>query len=351
MNILVLDFWFGKTHQRLNKRTIEILRRNNNVLATTYGGYYDSFTDDGKIQLINVKCRNRKTNKLFQRIQSVYNIIEAKKAVKNCSYDAILVTGYEVISVIVATWIFGTQCPLFLQYHQHIDQVVQGLKRRVFDMYKNRVHHVFLEEEYAEYFIKMTGVTKERVHVVHHPLLGEVIESGRSEGKDILGISSSNDDMLVEKIIELEKQEQKLEQYGCKMELRSAKSKYEGDKLCVDCSFLSAEEYEEKFNNAGTILVIPKKEEFIHRVSGTIYDAISAGKKVVGVDISIMRIMKSLAPSMFYTINENDNILERICELSILPIKESDVCKVRERHSDIALAKEYEDCFKELLIR
>ena len=344
MRILVVDFWFGVTHKRLNIRTIEVLSKVFDVTVTDYNRYYgDSLELKDKVKFIPVNCNNRTSNKITRRIREIKNIINTARAIRNVDYDAVLVTGYEVTCAFVASFLFRKNRPLVLQYHQHVDQVSNGLKRIIFSIYKNRMFHCFLEEEYADFFKTVTRVSDNRVFVVHHPILSEIRND--HEGNTILGISSSNDLDLIKKVIESEKKLHVLENNKIKLILRAKGIEYKSESIDVNNRFLSAEEYEKLFDDSDTILVAPKKQEFRHRVSGTIYDAIASGKKVLGIDISIMRIMKSIAPSMFYILNEND-LLNSIVEASKKKIVVSELENVRRRHSDEQLGKEYREMFE-----
>lgn len=346
MTILVLDFWFGQTHKRLNECTINILSLKNKVLVTNYNDYYLKLENNNNVKLLDVKCSNKVGNKVYRRIEAVYNIIQSKKVAADYEYDAVLITGYEVISVIAAVIFFGTQKPILLQYHQHIDQVSRGLKKIIFCMYKRKVHHVILEEEYADYFSRITGLDNKRVHVVHHPLLGDVDNATtKSNSKLILGISSSNDEKLVENIYKSIVENGQKQDFS--MHIRSKKYKYESEQLLIDNKFLNSDDYRELFDKANAILVIPPKGEFAHRVSGTIYDAIAAGKKVIGVDISIMRIMKRIAPSIFYIISE-DNLMESLNRAVMSELEQSDLERLRIRHSNLNLSNEYSVVFESI---
>lgn len=349
MKLLVLDFWFGKTHQRTNKRTIEILSKVTDLLVTNFNGYYERTETEDNIEYIEVKCHNQPTNKVRQRFRSMYNIFESWRAIKErTDYDAILVTGYEVISVAFMFLLYRTSKPIFLQYHQHVDEVGTRVKRLFFNSYKNRAHHIFLEESFADYFLKITHVDESRIHIVHHFIMDR-INDGNDGGNLILGISSSNDESMIERMIREEQEKHVLKDSGLRMHLRSRLYVFNDDYLKVDNEYLSAGEYKELFDSAGMVLVIPRKEEFEHRVSGLIYDALSSKKKVLGVDIEIMQIMNHYAPTMFYIIKDGENVIEAVRKCAGNRITEKDLKTIRERHSDDRIEDDYKKMFKKVI--
>lgn len=349
MKLLILDFWFGKTHQRTNKRTLQILSGISSLLVTNYKGYYENGDVDGNIEYIEVKCHNANTSKLRQRLRSMYNIYESWKAVKNrTDYDAILVTGYEVISVAFMFLLFKTDKPIFLQYHQHVDEVSNRVKRFFFNFYKEKAYHVFLEESFASFFKEITHVKANRIYVVHHFIMDKINEN-TNEGDLVLGISSSNDESVIERLIREERDNCLLKNNGIYMQLRSREHIFDDGYLKVDNNYLSAKEYKELYDTAGIILVIPKKEEFHHRVSGLIYDALSSGKKVIGINIEIMRIMNHYAPTMFYILDEGQSIVDLVNTVMKKRISDNDLQKIRRRHSDERIRVEYRKMFDQVL--
>lgn len=349
MKVLVLDFWFGQTHRRTNIHTLKILSDIGDVVATNFQDYYDVYRNNDKFELINVKCHNKKTSKFWQRFRSMYNIWQTWKAIRDRDdYDAVLVTGYEVISVALFSILYKQRIPIFLQYHQHIDQVDKPIKRIFFDFYKNRMHHVLLEEQFAEYFASVSGVSEERIHVVHHMMLGSV-EKKLSQSRFVLGIGGSNDERIVKKIIDEEKDTKSLFINGITVRLRSNQYHFKDENLQVDHDFLDAKDYKKLFDEAGVVLVIPRKEEYEHRVSGSIYDALSSGKKVIGVELRIMKIMNHYAPSMYYILRENEDLMEVIKKCLNEKIDKNDLVRIRRRHSDEALASDYREMFRRVL--
>lgn len=349
MKLLVVDFWFGNTHQRTNKRTLQILSRVADLLVANYDGYYDELTVQGNMELVEVRCHNQSTSKLKQRFRSVYNIYETWKVIKKrTDYDAILVTGYEVISIAFMRIIFRTKKPIFLQYHQHVDEVVVPIKRLFFNFYKNKYHHVFLEESFAEYFLKSTRTSPNKVHVVHHFIMDKIVDDSPPSNL-VLGISSSNDERIIENIIEAEKNKKFLENNGLKAMLRSSVYSFKNEYLNVENRYMDAQEYKQLFDMSDCVLVIPRKDYFQHRVSGLLYDALSSRKKVLGVDIEIMRIMNKIAPSMYYIIKDQDDLTDKILECANSEIDEKDLMRIREKYSDRRIENEYRSMFKKVV--
>lgn len=347
MKVALLDFWFGETHKRLNQSYIRLLSKFSEVYLINYSGYYDEFSACSNIKLINVNINNKNRNKVMNRINYAKNILRTHNSLKRYykDIDYIFITGYECITITIYPYLFPRNIPAYLFHHQHLDQINHGIKGILFKIYQDKFKHIVLEKIFRNYLTNKLKVNEKDVFVLHHTLLSKsVIKEKNNKVNLLLGISSNNDENIIKQIIDDEIYNKTLERHNYKMILRSHKYEYESFSLIVYNKFLSVEEYESLYSNADAILVLVVND-FHYRVSGTIFDAVSQEKYILGVKIPIIKMYEKLYPSVFKSFSSYED-LKSILIKNDFNMLDKEVKNLKNRHADERITDELKQIFR-----
>lgn len=355
MKIAVLDFGMSLTHRRLNLINYQVLSEIAELYLINSGSYYDSLSEQKGIHLCNVnivehrekKCKKQK-NSITGRIEILYNMRENKrlfKQYKDVKFDCVLIMGYEILTFALYRTVIPSGIPVYIYQHQQIDELKNRIKSSFFSMYKNKVSHIVMEDFFAEYMKnEINAKYVNIVHFINRPIVIPKHTKNKPEEKMfILGISSTNDEEMVLRIIEHEKKYKFLPKYNVIMRLRSKKYSFCDDFLTVSNDFLSDTEYDQLYQKAGAILsLLP--EHFNNRLSGPVLDAIADGKIVIGTKRPLVQMYQQMAPSMF-KLFENMEELEIILDKRKWNIEETELRALQCRHQPETVKEEYKKCF------
>lgn len=346
-NFALLDFTFSKQHIRFNTANFEELRKIANLYIVNCENYYTEFAkkynnvflfDSGitkpKKTLNSVNGRfyifnNMKFNKhLFEHFNDV-------------KFDAIIIMGFEIITLAFYKNYLPKGIPIYIFQHQQLDELENRIKKFFFNTFKNKVHHIVLEETYKSYMENELNV--KNVHVVHYV---SYVSGKKDIKKDLkknllLAISGHNDEELVAQIIQYQKERHFLNKLGLRMYVRSSENSYQDDFLFVGYEYLSAEQYDEKFTEASAILaIIPSF--FHHRLSGPVLDAITNGKKVLCSNRYIYETYSETAPSMFTSFSNADELIKILDNIDF-SVSEQDLNRIQKLYRPEYILKEYSD--------
>lgn len=348
MNIAILDFGMSRTHRRLNIANFKVLSKFANLYIVNSGNYYDELEDNTNVCLYNTSIVEKKhsKNKFYARLQVLDNMrLNANlfKKYKKVKFDYILIMGYEIITFSLWKIFFPHNIPIYIFQHQQIDELSNFVKRLFFSAYKNEIGHIVLEEVFKDYL--KNEIKVKNIVVVH--IISYVNSERKSKIQNqpfILGISSNNDEGIIECIIQKEKDDKFLEKRKTKMYLRSKQHTYEDSYLTVNNKFLSDKEYDEYYDRATAILAATPKI-FVNRLSGPVLDAISAGKIVIGTPVPIMKEYEKMAPTMFKIFKNTEELLH-ILDDEDWNINMEELEKMQNRYAADSIEKEYRTFFK-----
>lgn len=345
-----MDFTFAITHKRLNLANYEVLARFAELYIVNTGHYYDSLGKCPNVHLFHtdIAKKAKSRNSFTARVNILDNMrINGRmfKKYRKVKFDAVLVMGYEILTF-PFYWLFMPwDVPVYLFQHQQIDELSNWLKRNVFSLYKNKVHHIVLEEIFLKFF--KSAIKAQDVNIVHNISYvhgkGEIAQ----EGKFISGISSNNDEAIIREIIEHQKEKHFLDKYKVKMYLRSKKYNYKDEFLEVNYRYLTDQEYDRLYKKTTAILAaVPRT--FVNRLSGPVLDAISDGKPVIGTPVPIHQYYHKIAPSMFKLFS-SELELEKILEEDDWNIRKGELEKLQGKYVPDAIEKEYRKIFRRYL--
>ena len=348
MNIAILDFTMSKTHVRLNISNFQALSKMANLYVVNGNHYYDGLQSEDSIVLLDTHVGEKKDSgsRVLNRLAIINNMKEnlrALKQIKSGHIDYILIMGYEIITFALMKRHFLKIAPVFLFQHQQIDELRNRIKKIFFDSFKNEVAHIVYEEQFKKFLQVEQKVNN--VYVV--PYIGYVrgspLRDSVGQKRFFLGISSNNDDIIVDDIINLQRSSGFLTKTNSFVYIRSKKRSYKDDNLFVGYEYLEPEAYDKLFRDAyGVLALVPNS--FVNRLSGPLMDALIAGKRIVTSNKSIYNIHGRECPSMFRYISSAAD-LANILEMKSWSIDEGEINRMVRLHSLDNVSDEYKTIF------
>lgn len=198
-------------------------------------------------------------------------------------FDYIIVSTIDLIAFAPFIKRFQNLQRIFLITHSaqlYENKMLWALFRHI----KDHINYIAMEPKSIEYLNRTYGINKKRIHYIPHMLNPINRELGTNiELYDVVGISNSNDDREIRKIIELEEKEQFFKKNGIRAIFRSRDFEYNNGNLKVfkGRMGLTSDEYYTYVTKA-KVMVLPFSAEFGLRSSGTIMDAFSQGIPIIG---------------------------------------------------------------------
>ena len=235
-------------------------------------------------------------------------------AVYKYNIDTVILASGDYITIAILTAKLRN-VRLFLIHHAELDVLEKNkIKNIFFSTYKNKINHLVFEDYIKDYITNSLGVNDSLVSVMPHSLNdnGDIKPREESEYK-MVGLSNSNDDELIGNIIEFEKQYHLFSLSGFHIILKSKNHKYSDGYLNVINSYLTEYEYKHYISSTEYVL-LPFSRDFGYRESGTLMDALSNRKKVIGVDIPLMKYYKEKYPHTCYIYDDVQTIISILQE-------------------------------------
>ncbi len=354
MKIAILDFTMPKTHRRFNLCNFEVLSQISDLYIVNSAHYYDSLDSQKNVYLMDTDIAEYSKKHMVEnrgmlssivgRMVIIHNIrenLKLFKKFKDVRFDYILIMGYEVMTFAVFRFCLPKNIPIYIFQHQQINELENRIKNFLFSTYKNKVHHIVLEEIFRDYLVQKIKV--KYVYVVHHFNGEREAPIPRYSNKFILGISSTNDEGWIKKMIEEEEKKGFLINSKLKMRLRSHIYTFKDSNLVVDNQYFSDAEYDKYFERAAAVVSLPS-ETFYNRLSGQVLDAILAGKIVISLATPLIREYKKMAPTLF-VIFENIKELQEYIKKQDWVIHQDDLRYMKYRHSKNAAYENYRRIF------
>ncbi len=321
MNILLIDFCFFSGHKHLNLNHIKILDKICDLTVISEDGYYPKAILMGldHVKLVEFKkYKPRIRNRLTFRIKSLYNILLTLKSMKNCTYDKIVVTSFETITFSILSPLFKNKSKIFIFHHQNTDEMSNTFKMSLFKHVIHKVNHIVLDEFIREHLIKEFGLETDKVFTLPHPLRVTKNKPPLNKSSDtirsIAAISGSNNKQFIQKLIT--DYQNLIQTIDSKTQfiVKSKSADFKDDRLIVVNKYLSDEEYDAYYSNAHLIW-LPFPDNYRYRLSGTMIDALSTNKIVIGSDIPCFQTYSKRYPSLCKVADSVDEIMEisRIC--------------------------------------
>lgn len=214
-------------------------------------------------------------------------------------YDYIVISTMDLISYFLYRNRLRKAAKLMLIVHS-VDGFQNGILNKIFMKVKDDFHYIVMEEEGVHAMNSLYGIARSNIHYIPH-MLNPVTKHLHSmhPAYDIVGISNSNADEEVRKIIELEKKEHFFENNGLRALFRSKNIAFCSKGLHVFKGRLgfTYDEYYTYITKA-RVIVLPFGRQFGLRSSGTMIDAFSQGIPVIGNPFQTMLQYHRLIPDI-----------------------------------------------------
>jgi hypothetical protein len=309
MNILYLDFLNPKSHLRLDVNQISTLSKIGKVTVLSPMGRYENLPND--VNLIEKKMLSVKNGKFLNRITSLRSMIISSLISRENKHDCIIVSSFETIAFAIGRLFFKRNSRIIIMHHFNTDELSNKVKATIFRTYMNKVEHIVLEQFIKDRLISDFGIKNCKVHVLPHHMNIVNLSSQKKHKYNCVGLSNSNDESIISRIVEKEEENSILKTAGCKVVLKSKITEYDNGYLKVVKGFIENGEFEDYIESARSIYM-PFPSEFKYRMSGTLVDALSNSKLVYGSDIVLMNHFASRYPAICKVINTAEDFFEYI---------------------------------------
>lgn len=337
MHVLFLDFIYPIEHRQFNQNMVKAISQFSNVTILSPKDYFgSSFNEFSNINIIEDEKMTIRKGKFLFRLSSLKFIQKSSKLARKIKPNIVFVSCFETLSFSLARFFFRSLKNVYVVHHNNTDELSNKIKRIFFKSYMNSVNHIVSEDFIKDYLINTINVNPENIHVVPHPIskFRHINKNTIQEEKiTCLGISNSNDESFIEKIINLEKQSNIFAKYDLKLVLRSRLKEFDNGNLKVIRGYLDKKDYDNYYNSCESVLV-PLNKSFRYRMSGTLLDAISNGKVVLGSNVELINHYSRRYPSIC---KKYDSPEELIKTLKSLPSEskniEFEISMFKERHS------------------
>lgn len=290
--ILFIDIFYDNFgSKRLNSNIINSLSEFSDVYVLCTKGWYDELKIKPKqiFEYMYPEKSIKNNKRILEYSLSLYNLKLAAKYQKKFHFDYLLFASYETIGMCFAKAFFHDDLSkIFILENDNVDRInKRRFKRKCYDKYKNKVHHITLSPFISEALIKKFGVRENLVFSIPHPLNNMSKEDNIPETQtefDCVGISNSNSEELIEQCINAEMQTNFFKDNGLHCVLRSKKQTFDDKYLQVIKGYLEDKDYYHYINSAKSILIL-FPSTFQYRMSGSMIDAFSNRKIILGTKI------------------------------------------------------------------
>ncbi len=265
------------------------------------------------------------------RVQSFIN-----KLYRRDNYIATFVITYDEISLAIGKCFGYIKEPFFIIQNSNPDAISFSKYRRIaFDLIKDKVYSVTLGGFVKDFLVSSFHVDPSRVLVLPHPMY--VTDKNSILDIDCVGISNSNDETIIERIIENEKKYGLIKQNNLKVLLKSKKHIFDNGNLTIITGFIDSSIYDDYISRAKCIF-LPFSSSFQYRISGTLIDALSNNKCIIGTDIPVISQSSKCYPGVIRLYNESTFISDIVEIGKDSSFKSDSFIRFQEQHGEIILS-------------
>lgn len=286
---------------------------------------------------------------IHNRMEAAVQIKVAIELDKKKPFDYIIISSLDWLSFAPYIKRFRNLERLFLISHS-VEWYNKKLISPVFNRIKNKVNFIVMESDGIDFMRDRYSIDQDRIHYIPHIL--EPVNKNKIRSsirvRDVVGISNSNSDTEITKIIDLEKRTSFFKKHNIKAIFRSVGIEYDSEYLTVFAGRLGLpyDDYLAYCINA-KVMILPFSNDFGIRSSGTLIDAFSQNIPILGNPFATMLQYHKKHPHICMTYNDMDEFQNRLLE--ILNRKESyeeEFESFHLEHSNDFILK----CFKETFI-
>ena len=309
----LLNYNIGQ--RRMDENIIRELAKIAEVYVVAPKNWYAHEIDGAKY--IYYEAASEISNKRIDSyIKDTKIIFYANKLYNQYKFDSCIFASYE--TAVFSLWLIINQSVLkhsFIIHNNNIDRFnVVPLKKKLFSLYAEKVNHIVLENFIGDYLADEMKIIRQKIFYLPHPLNQNNIRSERYY--DCVGISNSNDDAWIKRIIEIEEQRHTFQNNNCKIILRSKEYTYKDNYLTVIKGWLDDSQYNDYINKAKCIF-LPYPPSFQYRMSGSVVDAFSNYTAVIGSKIPLFEYYAEKYGSICKIANSPDDFCQKVISFTI----------------------------------
>lgn len=265
------------------------------------------------------------------------------------NYDVIVASTFNIFAAALMKKKIRNLKKLFVIEH-NCDAYQKRTWRPFFYSIKDCYHHIVMESEAQAELQKKYDIKHEKIHYIPHmlnPIEGtELVDSGY----DVVGISNSNSDEEIKVIIEEEETTHFFEKNNLHAIFRAHNINYDGNEYLKVFSgrlSLSYAEYNGLMCYA-KVIIAPFGKEFGMHSSGTIQDAMTLRKPIIGSPFPTMLQYEKQLPNVCQTYNNVKELKVKILATCNRKEKfEEEFVRFSESHSNEFIIAQMKKAFQQ----
>lgn len=340
MRILVCEHFTAEGHANLFVNVCKLLVQGGyEVIAVVPQNFTKdlSFCDVRRMDLRYYSDEYPQGSGLKKMLYSLRVQKYVSKLYKKEYITATFVVTYDEIALAIGTYLGFIKGIFFVFQNNNPDKInISQLHRFSYNLIKNRVYSVVLGGFIKDFLVSSLSTNPGKVLVLPHPM--NLVDNNIVADIDCVGISNSNDESIIEKIINLEIEKELFKKNDLKVLLKSQKHKFNNGNLVIISGFIDASLYDDYIARAKCIL-IPFPNSFNYRISGTLIDALSNRKNVIGTSIPVITQSSKIYKSVIRLFDESNFINDIMPTVDNIQFKNEDFNRFQEQHSENLLTK------------
>lgn len=299
-------------NKRLDMEFIKCLCAFADVMVACPKGWFTEIDKRARLyeyDQIEVDCskKNRVISHLYDLKMGYEKIEIAIELDKKEHFDYLFFASFNIVIMRFCYKRFPNyEKRVFITHHDSVDRIQRhNLYKVLFNKYKKKINHIVLEKFIKEFLVTGHNIDENKVFMIPHPL--NRIKEDVIKEYDMVGISNSNDESIINSFVEEENSTGFFKDNNLKVMLRSKLQTYDDGYLTVIRGYLEDETYYKYVTSAKTLLV-PFPLSFQYRMSGTVIDAFSNNTKVVGSGIPLLKQYEKEYPELCCTFDSTNEI-------------------------------------------
>lgn len=338
--IILVEFTPAVGHKALFNNTYRLLRTGFDVICFCPKGYNKQDVNFEYNELPNGYLK--KTKKYFKHLWNEImntreNVRQVMQYAKENNISDVVCLTYGDIGFFFSLLLIPKRTNLYIMHHANVDSISRSrIKMLMFNTYKKRFVHIVNNGFMGDYLENNIGVDSSKVLVWPHPL-NPITISQEELIYDCVGLSNSNDERIINQIIELESQTEVIKRNNLHVVLKSTYNKFDNGYLQVFNGFVDKAIFDDYISKA-RCLFMPFPDSYKMRMSGTLMDALSNNKILLGTNIPIIKYSKIMYPNIVQVFDIN-TFVSTILKLKIKSSEsEKEFALFKNNHSDEYLA-------------
>lgn len=286
-DFLFVDFMVEDSHRVYCNSIINEINKNCSSVVIEKRDYID-YREDEYHKVFEINTREIVGNyPIKARVNTFYNYCKALKIAKRYEYKKVVVLGYDPVMFLLMYKTLSSLGELYVVEHHQLDEVsISGWKKRIWEHYKLQTNHILLDDAIVDITAKDFSIPKDKICVFPHPCIFDSKKIEKTTLKSnmikVLCISQSNDPKQMQELVNSERETKFFENNNIKVVIRYNDLWKANDLKGFEIinGFLPEVDYN-RLNEECDIVLMPFPLEYRYRCSGTLIDALAAGKKVV----------------------------------------------------------------------